>query len=110
MSECIFCQIIEQNTATFLYEDDQMIVIKDIYPKAPIHLLAIPKKHIQSFNTLTPDDAPLMAHMISKFPQIAEENGLAEGYRTVINTGAGGGQVVPHIHFHLMGGGKLRAL
>jgi histidine triad (HIT) family protein len=104
MSDCIFCQIIKGTLpTTILYEDDRVIVFKDIQPKAPVHLLVLSKEHIQSLMHLRQDHAALIAHMILLLPILAKAQGL-EGFRTQINTGAAGGQEVPHLHIHLLGG------
>jgi histidine triad (HIT) family protein len=108
MSDCLFCKIVDESIpADKVYEDDNVIVFKDIYPKADIHLLMIPREHIASLNELGPDNDALMAHMLRLLPQIAKEQGLDNGFRTIINTGPGGGQEVYHLHIHLMGGSRL---
>ncbi|NVK23035.1 MAG: histidine triad nucleotide-binding protein [Kangiellaceae bacterium] len=106
MSDCIFCKIIDGDIpSTKVYEDDKIYVFKDIYPKAPVHLLMIPKRHITSLAEVTADDADLMGYMLTKVPQIALQVGCEKGFRTIINTGADGGQEVYHIHIHILGGG-----
>lgn len=109
MSEnCIFCKIAKgQIPAERVFEDDQVMVIKDIHPKAPVHLLVMPREHIPSLNEVTPAHAGLVYHMVSLLPKIAREQGLNNGFRTIINTGPGGGQEIPHLHIHLLGGGRL---
>jgi histidine triad (HIT) family protein len=108
MNDCIFCKIAAgQIPSPRLYEDDRVIVIKDINPKAPVHLLVVPRMHIESLNELETSDDPLIAHMIRLLPTVAREQGLDEGFRTIINTGRGGGQEIPHLHLHLLGGGRL---
>jgi len=105
MPDCIFCKIIEKTIPSdILYEDDHLVAFKDIFPKAPIHLLVVPKSHIPSLNELTQKDSELIAHLMLKLPSIAQAQGLTNGYRTVINTGSGGGQEVFHLHIHLLGG------
>jgi histidine triad (HIT) family protein len=107
MTDCIFCKIIQKAIPSeTLYEDDKIVVIKDIFPKAPIHLLLLTKKHVDSLNALTEKDSELIAHLMLKCPQIAQAQGLTQGYRTVINTGRAGGQEVFHLHVHLLGGGN----
>ncbi len=102
-SHCIFCQIIQGTLPTpILYEDDSMIVFKDIKPKARVHWLIVSKEHIQSLNDLGPHHATLIANMILALPRLAKTQGLA-GFRTQINTGSAGGQEVPHLHIHLLG-------
>lgn len=108
MSECLFCRIIAGTVpATCIHEDDSAVVIKDIYPKAPVHLLVIPKQHIESLQEIGQADDQLVAHLVRLLPQVALAQGLQDGFRTIINTGAGGGQEIPHLHFHLLGGGRL---
>lgn len=99
----IFSKIIDREVpADIIYEDEKCIVIKDINPKARIHLLVIPKKVIQTLFNLKPEDKDLMGHMMLLLPQLAESQGL-KGFRTQINTGEAGGQEVFHIHIHLLG-------
>ena len=108
MNDCIFCKIVAgQVPGARVYEDAHMIAIKDLYPKAPVHLLAIPRLHILSLDELAKEHDELMAHMVRLLPMIAKEQGLSNGFRTIINTGPGGGQEVPHLHIHILGGGRL---
>lgn len=108
MNDCIFCKIANGTIPSDqVYEDEQMIVFKDIYPKAPVHLLMVPRQHVESLNDLTPALDGLMAHMLRTLPEVARRAGLTDGYRTIINTGRGGGQEVPHLHMHILGGGSL---
>ncbi len=89
-------------------ENNQLIVFKDINPKAPIHLLIAPKKHIFSINQLTEQDRDLVSQMIFIAKQLAQEQGIAEkGYRLIFNVGREGGQLIDHLHLHLLGGAKL---
>lgn len=106
--ECIFCKIIEKKVpADILYEDDKVIVFKTIKPSAPIHLLAVPKKHIESIDYLLPEDGELIGDIFLVIKKIAREQGIDKsGYKVAINVGKGGGQEVFHIHFHLLGGWK----
>jgi histidine triad (HIT) family protein len=98
---CIFCQIINKEEPTdFIYENDNFIVIKDIKPSAPIHLLVIPKKHIDSVAHLTPEDKDLMGEMILIAQKVAQEKKL-KSYRLRINTGKGAGQIIDHLHMHI---------
>jgi len=102
----LFSKIIDgELEADFIYEDEHLVVIKDIYPKAPIHVLMIPRKPIINLDDLTAEDEKLMGYMMMKIPEIAASLDLAEGYRTIINTGKGGGQEVFHLHIHILGGG-----
>lgn len=108
MSDCLFCKIVEgEIPAAIVYEDDQMIVFKDIAPKAEVHLLAIPRLHIESLDKLDESHDALIAYMMRKLSVIAKQQGLDSGFRTIINTGKGGGQVVFHLHIHLLGGNNL---
>jgi histidine triad (HIT) family protein len=106
MNECLFCQIVEGKVPSDrVHEDDQVIVFKDIYPKAPVHLLMVPRLHVASLNELKPEHDALMAYMLRLLPQLARRAGLEDGFRTVVNTGRGGGQEIFHLHIHLLGGG-----
>jgi histidine triad (HIT) family protein len=108
MSDCLFCKIAAGDVPSDkVYEDDQVIVFKDIYPKAKVHLLVVPREHIASLNEVQESHDALMAHMIRLLPKLAREQGLDDGFRTIINTGPGGGQEIFHLHIHLMGGGQL---
>ena len=107
--DCIFCQIVAgEIPSQILYQDEQVIAFRDINPQAPIHLLIIPIRHISSLTQLTEADWPLSGHMISVAKQLAKKEGIAEsGYHLVLNCGEQGGQLVPHLHLHLLGGRRL---
>ena len=108
MNDCLFCKIIAADIpADIVYQDDKILVFKDINPKADTHLLMIPKQHIESLNELTTTDNDLIAYMMLKLPELARQQGLTDGFRTIINTGKGGGQEVFHLHIHLLGGNSL---
>lgn len=108
MSDCLFCKIVAgEIPGDMVYEDDKVIAFKDINPKAEVHLLVIPREHVASLNELTPEHDALMAHMMRVIPQLAKSQGLDEGFRTIINTGKEGGQIIFHLHLHLMGGKDL---
>lgn len=108
MSDCLFCKIIDGDIPSKkVYEDDLIYVFEDIAPKAPTHVLVVPRKHIRSLNAVSDDDATLLAHIQMTIPKIAEQLGLDAGYRTVLNTEKGGGQEVFHIHYHVLGGGPM---
>ena len=108
MSDCLFCRIVAGKVPSDrVYEDSQVVVFRDIYPKAPVHLLVVPRVHFASLNELTPEHDSLMAHMLRLLPQLARQQGLDTGFRTIINTGPGGGQEIPHLHIHILGGGRL---
>ena len=106
MDSCLFCKI-EKNEipATKVYDGDGVFAIEDINPQAPVHLLIIPKKHLSTLMDVEKEDEPLMGKIIGVGKQLAQEKGLEEsGHRLVVNCGAGAGQSVFHIHFHLLGG------
>ena len=108
MSDCLFCKILAgEIPSDKVYEDDKVYVFKDIYPKADVHLLMIPRKHVDSLNEIDKSFDEIMAHMMRLLPKLAKEQGLDDGFRTIINTGPGGGQEVFHLHLHLMGGDNL---
>jgi histidine triad (HIT) family protein len=94
--------------SNILYQDEEVIAFPDINPLAPTHLLIIPKRHIPSLAHLSEAESPLIAHMVNVANQLARKEGIAEkGYRLAINCGEQGGQLVPHLHMHLLGGKKL---
>ena len=105
----IFKRIIDgEIPANIVYEDDQCLAFHDVAPQAPVHILVIPKKEIASIEQLTPTDQPLIGHLFSVIQKIARDQGLADdGYRVICNCGAGGGQTVFHLHYHLLGGRTL---
>ena len=109
MSDCIFCKIVEkQIPAQIEYEDNDILAFKDINPVAPVHVLVIPKKHLASVNEVTEEDNLVIGRIFSVIKDLATNLGIAEsGYRVVKNIGHDGGQVVPHLHFHLIGGQPL---
>ncbi|ODA42593.1 HIT family hydrolase [Desulfosporosinus sp. BG] len=111
MSDCIFCKIARREIPSeIVYEDDAIIAFKDIQPLAPVHLVVIPKSHLRSLNDVTSEYEALMGHLLGVIRRLASEFGVAEsGYRVVTNTGTDGGQVVGHLHFHLLGGQALNA-
>lgn len=108
MSDCLFCKIAEGTIPSdIVYEDEQVVVFKDMYPKADVHLLVVPRLHIASLNEVNTEHDGVMAHMLRLLPVLAKEQGLDNGFRTIINTGPGGGQEIYHLHIHLMGGDSL---
>ncbi len=106
---CIFCQIVAGKIpGDIVYQDEEVIAFRDISPQAPVHLLIIPKEHIVSLARLTEKEVPLMARMVSIANQLAKREGISEsGYRLAVNCGRQGGQLVPHLHLHLLGGRQL---
>jgi len=108
MSDCLFCKIVAgELPSKRVYEDDQVVVFWDIQPKAEVHLLVVPRRHVESLEAVTPADDGLLGHCLRLLPRLAREQGLQDGFRTVINTGRGGGQEVMHLHVHLLGGPNL---
>ncbi|MBL7125395.1 MAG: histidine triad nucleotide-binding protein [Dehalococcoidales bacterium] len=107
--DCIFCQIVAGKVPSeIIHQDEEVIAFHDINPQAPIHLIIIPKRHIPSLTHLSEAEAQLMGHMVNIANQLAKREGIFEsGYRLVVNCGKEGGQVVPHLHLHLLGGRKL---
>jgi histidine triad (HIT) family protein len=107
--DCIFCKIVNKEIPTeFIYEDGDVVVFNDIAPKSSVHILVVPKAHIDSINSLEENNEKLMGKIILIAKRIAEEKGIsATGYRLIFNTGRDAGQTVDHIHLHLMGGEKL---
>jgi histidine triad (HIT) family protein len=107
-NKCIFCDIVKGLTDTeILYETDELVVFKDINPHAPVHLLVVPKKHIRSINDLSPTDDALISALIVAGQHMAQESGVAQsGYKLLFNVERGGGQMIFHLHLHLLGGWK----
>lgn len=102
---CIFCKIVAgEIPAQKVYEDEDLLAFRDIHPKAPLHLLVIPKKHIESMASLAEADTQVMGRMMVLAGRLAAENGSPDGFRTVVNTGRVGRQEVYHLHMHLLGG------
>lgn len=106
--DCIFCKIIKgEIPSAKVYEDEKMLVFKDIEPKAKVHLLAIGKEHFKLLSEMDAGKAELVKYMLTKIPAIAAANGCENGYRLVINQGDDAGQTVFHLHIHILGGEKL---
>ena len=111
MSDCIFCKIAAKEIpSTLVYEDEQVVAFEDLEPQAPVHVLVIPKKHVESIAALKGEDKELAAHiLVDVIPQLARELGIDQkGFRVVANTGEEGGQTVKHLHFHLLGGRSMQ--
>ena len=110
MTDCLFCKISKHELPSKIeYEDGDIIAFDDIHPKAPVHILIVPKKHIKSVNELKKKDTELMGKVILVAQKLAEEKGVAEsGYKLVFNVGRGGGQIVDHLHLHLLAGQGLK--
>lgn len=107
--QCLFCRIAAGAIpATFVYQDEQVVAFKDIAPHMPVHIVLVPRVHLESLNDLTPATAPLVGHIALVAKSIAYELGVgASGYRFLSNCGPDAGQTVPHLHFHLLGGGPM---
>ena len=107
--DCLFCKIIGgEIPADFVYKDKEVVAFKDIKPAAPVHIMVVPVKHIESLATMQDADAQLVGKMVAAANRVAREQGLAErGYRLIINSGPDAGQVIPHLHMHLLGGREL---
>jgi histidine triad (HIT) family protein len=110
MAECVFCEIInDRKPAVKVYEDDVLLAIEDIHPRAPVHLLIMPKRHVPTLLDIQPDDAVWVSAVPYVVNRLARERDLADsGFRLVANVKRGGGQVIFHVHFHMMGGRHLR--
>ncbi len=112
MSEnCLFCKIARgEIPAKKVYEDDDFVAFHDINPAAPVHLLLIPRRHLASMQDVTPEDAGWLGRMMTLTPQLAADNGCNPGpdggFRVMVNSGTEGGQEVPHLHFHIIGGSR----
>lgn len=106
--DCLFCKIINGDIpSSKVYENDNVLAFKDINPNAKVHVLVIPKKHIDSINCVDSDNISFVAEVINAIPIVAKECGLENGYRVITNVGEDGGQSVKHLHFHILGGEKL---
>ncbi|MFN6568723.1 histidine triad nucleotide-binding protein [Nostoc minutum NIES-26] len=107
-TETIFSKIIRREIpANIVYEDDLALAFKDIHPQAPVHILVIPKKPIAKLDDAESEDRALLGHLLLTAKRVAEEAGLSNGYRVVINTDADGGQTVYHLHLHILGGRQM---
>ena len=109
---CIFCQIAQQTIpAEFLYDTDKVFVIKDLHPKAKVHLLVIPKLHLATLNDLTVKSAPVLAEIGLAIQAITKQSQIDQsGYKVICNNGADGGQAIPHLHFHVLGGESIKGV
>ena len=106
--DCIFCKIVNgEIPSTFLYKNDDLVVFRDINPHAPVHILIVPTRHIRSVNDLTGEDVKIVSDMIMTGKMMAEKEGISiSGYKLLFNVEKGGGQVIFHLHMHLIGGWK----
>jgi histidine triad (HIT) family protein len=111
MDDCIFCKIIRgEIPSKKVYEDDDAYAFHDIHPAAPVHLLLIPKLHIDSLAAADEGHTALLGKLLLLAPKLAKQHGLSTGFKTTVHTGRDGGQVVFHLHLHIMGGGKILPL
>jgi histidine triad (HIT) family protein len=110
MTDCLFCKIVQkQAPSTILYQDDHLTAFRDIQPVAPVHILIVPNKHIASINDLSPEDELLTGRLFTLIRDLAAQEGISSsGYRIISNTGPDAGQAVFHLHFHLIGGQRMR--
>jgi histidine triad (HIT) family protein len=108
--ECVFCRIIAGEIPTeFLHNDDLVVAFRDITPKAPTHILLMPREHVAAAGVLTDADGPMLGRLFAVAARLAGQAGVMEsGFRLVTNSGKGAGQSVPHLHFHLLGGRSMR--
>ncbi|MES1983127.1 MAG: histidine triad nucleotide-binding protein [Pseudomonadota bacterium] len=105
---CLFCKIVRgEIPSKKVYEDETVYAFHDIHPAAPVHFMLIPKQHVASLMEVEASHAALLGHMLVLAPRLAGEQGLTHGFRTIINTGKGGGQEVFHLHIHVIGGGHM---
>jgi histidine triad (HIT) family protein len=108
MSDCIFCDIVEGKIpAQLAHEDHLVVAFHDITPKAPTHVLLIPREHLQDLDAARPEHELLLGHLLLVAQEVAAKSGLEKGYRVVINRGEHGGQTVDHLHVHVLGGRAL---
>lgn len=107
-SDCLFCKIIAGDLPSEqVYSDERVVAFRDIAPRAPVHVLVVPRAHIASAHELDRSHDDLVTHLLAVTRQVAEDEGVTDGYRIATNTGTKGGQMVPHLHFHVLGGRQL---
>lgn len=106
MADCIFCKIIEGTLPSKkVYEDEHIVAFEDIHPAAPIHVLVVPKQHIESLEALNEENVDIVSKVHLAIQQVAKAKNIAQGgYRVIVNCGKDGGQTVPHLHYHVLGG------
>ena len=106
--DCLFCKIaVGEIPSKIVYEDAEILAFYDIEPQAPVHVLVIPKEHITSVDGINDENSAVVAQIFETIPKIAAKLGLSGGYRVISNCGKDAGQTVPHLHFHILGGGPL---
>ena len=109
MEKCIFCKIVKRELPSeIIYEDEEIVAFRDINPSAPIHILIIPKKHVEKLTDIEKEDEAVIGRIYTVINEIAKNEEIFEkGFRVIINCGKDGGQIINHLHFHLIGGKKL---
>ena len=106
---CLFCRIVAgEEPAEWVATGDHVVAIRDKFPRAPVHVLVVTRDHVPSVHDLSPERVPLLAETFALAREIANSEGIAEGYRIATNVGQRGGQAIPHLHFHVLGGRQLR--
>lgn len=106
--DCLFCKIVNNTIKSdIIYQDNKILIFKDINPEAPIHLLIIPKKHIKNITEIDKNNSDIISHIFEKISELKNKLGLENGFRVVTNCGQDGGQTVEHLHFHVLAGRKL---
>ncbi|MTV25917.1 HIT domain-containing protein [Nitriliruptoraceae bacterium ZYF776] len=107
-SDCLFCRIVAgDDPAEIVAREDGVVAFRDIFPRAPVHVLVVPEEHLDSAHDLTADHTPLLGRLFQVAREVAEAEGTADGYRIATNIGAVGGQAIPHLHLHVLGGRQL---
>ena len=110
MPDCVFCKIISREIlAELVYEDGEVVAFRDTSPQAPVHILVVPKEHVVSAAEINHENSRLAAVCFEAVAKIVKSEGLSSGFRVITNSGSDGGQTVPHLHFHLLGGKPLGA-
>jgi histidine triad (HIT) family protein len=108
MSDCLFCRIVQgEAAARIVYQDDDLTAFHDLHPQAPTHILIVPNRHVVGVAQVEPEDEPILGKLLTVARRLAEEAGITDGYRLVINNGSLAGQSVFHLHVHLLGGRRM---
>lgn len=108
MTDCVFCKMVAgEITPSVVFENERVLAFRDIHPRAPVHVLVIPKRHIPTLDDLPEDDSELAGALLHAVKEVARREGLSNGYRTVVNCREAGGQEVYHLHFHVLGGRSM---
>lgn len=108
MTDCLFCRIVAgDEPAEFVYRDDEVVAFHDKFPRGPVHVLVVPRRHVDSAHALDDEDTQLLASCFRVTRHVAESEGIVDGYRVATNIGTRGGQAIAHLHFHVLGGRQL---